>query len=202
MRAEKGTGHLVMAGGYDDRVKENVEHFQELKRLSASLDLDNHITFLRSFSDAQKLSLLHTCTCLLYTPDKEHFGIVPIEAMCMQRPVIAVASGGPLETVADDETGFLCQPQPEAFAEAMKRFADDPGLARKMGEKGKERVEKLFSFEQFTEKLDAVVKGMTEGSWEIVVVLIVGLFVCREMCVKLSLLFLYATQKPWRVSGW
>ncbi|KAL8571886.1 hypothetical protein ACOMHN_011478 [Nucella lapillus] len=161
LRAEKKAGHLVMAGGYDDRVRENVEHYQELKQLAAHSDLDNNVTFLRSFSDAQKLSLLHACSCLLYTPDKEHFGIVPIEAMSMKRPVIAVASGGPLETVADGETGFLCPPEAEAFAEAMKKFAEDPALVGRMGEKGKRRVEELFSFEQFTEKLDGVVKGLT-----------------------------------------
>ncbi|XP_076440288.1 alpha-1,3/1,6-mannosyltransferase ALG2-like [Babylonia areolata] len=161
LRAEKKVGHLVMAGGYDDRVRENVDHYQELKCLAADLDLGNHVTFLRSFSDAQKLSLLHACSCLLYTPDREHFGIVPIEAMCMRRPVIAVASGGPLETIADDHTGFLCPPEPEAFAAAMQKFVDDPTLVGRMGEKGKRRVEELFSFEQFTEKLDVVVKGLT-----------------------------------------
>lgn len=160
LQAETQVGHLVMAGGYDDRVKENVEHYQELKNLVSQLDLDKHITFHRSFTDAQKLSLLQASTCLLYTPDREHFGIVPIEAMYMERPVIAVASGGPLETVADKETGFLCKPKPEEFADAMKKFVKDPLLAKKMGEKGKKRVQAMFSFEQFTEKLDGIVKGL------------------------------------------
>ena len=164
LRAESGAGHLVMAGGYDERVRENVEHHRELKALCSRLGLDDHITFLRSLTDGQKLSLLQACTCLLYTPHREHFGIVPIEAMCMQKPVIAVASGGPLETVAHGDTGFLCEPDPKDFAEAMKKFAEDPELARRMGERGKRRVEEVFSFEQFTEKLDAIVKGLTVGS--------------------------------------
>jgi alpha-1,3/alpha-1,6-mannosyltransferase len=41
--------HLVMAGGYDPRVAENVEHFQELSELVRSLGLEQHVTFLRSF---------------------------------------------------------------------------------------------------------------------------------------------------------
>ena len=164
MREDSNRGHLVMAGGYDERVRENVEHYRELRELSSQLGLDDHLTFLRSFTDAQKLSLLQACTCLLYTPDREHFGIVPIEAMCMGRPVIAVASGGPLETVAHGDSGFLCEPEPQAFAEAMQKFAADLRLAQSMGEKGKKRVEEMFSFKQFTEKLDAIVKGMTAGS--------------------------------------
>ena len=55
----------------------------------------------------------------------------------MGRPVIAVASGGPLETVAHGDSGFLCEPEPQAFAEAMQKFAADPRLAQSMGEKGK-----------------------------------------------------------------
>jgi len=32
-------------------------------------------------SDAEKVALIRACTCLLYTPSNEHFGITPLEAM-------------------------------------------------------------------------------------------------------------------------
>ena len=48
------------------------------------------------------------------------FGIVPIEAMYMNRPVVAVSSGGLLETVQNGVTGFLCNPDVKSFALAMK----------------------------------------------------------------------------------
>lgn len=44
---------------------------------------------------------------LIYTPTDEHFGIVPLEAMMLQRPVIAHNSGGPKETVVPKLNGFL-----------------------------------------------------------------------------------------------
>lgn len=164
LREELKTGHLVIAGGYDDRVQENVQHFNELKALRQTLSLESNVSFFRSFTDSQKMSLLNCCTCLLYTPDKEHFGIVPIEAMYMQKPVIAVASGGPLETIAHGETGFLCQPEPRAFADAMKKFVEDGELAKTMGRRGKQRVEEMFSFEQFTDKLDSIVTHLLVGT--------------------------------------
>lgn len=71
-----------------------------------NLGIKEHITFLRSFSDDEKLALLDLATCLLYTPSNEHFGIVPIESMFMKCPVIACNSGGPLETV-QDEVGLI-----------------------------------------------------------------------------------------------
>jgi hypothetical protein len=39
------------------------------------------ILFVRSFTDRQKLTLLTASTAVLYTPENEHFGIVPIEGM-------------------------------------------------------------------------------------------------------------------------
>ena len=45
----------------------------------------------RSFSDAEKLELLSAAAVLIYTPENEHFGIVPIEAMAASRPVTTPA---------------------------------------------------------------------------------------------------------------
>jgi alpha-1,3/alpha-1,6-mannosyltransferase len=59
---------------------------------------------------------------LLYTPHNEHFGIVPIESMYLECPVIAVNAGGPMETVVDECTGFLCEQSAVSFAEAMHKF--------------------------------------------------------------------------------
>ncbi|XP_042551771.1 alpha-1,3/1,6-mannosyltransferase ALG2 [Dipodomys spectabilis] len=145
--------HLIVAGGYDERVLENVEHYQELKKKVQQSDLDQHVTFLRSFSDKQKISLLHGCTCVLYTPSNEHFGIVPLEAMYMQCPVIAVNSGGPLESIVHNVTGFLCEPDPVHFSEAIEKFIHQPSLKVTMGLAGRARVKEKFSSEAFTEQL-------------------------------------------------
>ena len=148
---------VVLTGGYDDRVTENKEHHLELCKLAEQYNLNSKVTFVRSFSDAQKLSLLNQCSCLIYTPSHEHFGIVPIEAMYMKRPVIAVNSGGPLETVQNGVTGFLCNPDAESFALAMKEFLKNPSLSSTMGEAGKENVIKKFSFDVFAQHLHSIV---------------------------------------------
>ena len=133
---------LVIAGGYDERVSENVQYYAELNARAQELGLtviegydtpvpaaarmSATVRFVRSFTDAQKQELLQQCTAVLYTPSHEHFGIVPLETMAAWRPVIAVNNGGPLETVVTGETGFLVEPHPEAFAAAMAKFCRDP----------------------------------------------------------------------------
>lgn len=154
------TTHLIMAGGYDERVTENVEHYIELRRLCDKLGINDDVTFLCSVSDSEKRTLLHNCDCLLYTPDREHFGIVPIEAMYMKCPVIACNSGGPLETVVDSKTGYLREGRPDQFAEAMEKIVSEPKLTKTFGENGKKHVLEKFSFETFTSQLNSVINDL------------------------------------------
>lgn len=154
--------HLVLAGGYDYRNVENLEHHDELAVICENLDLKDKVTFLRSPSDEMKVKLLTRCKLLFYTPTNEHFGIVPLEAMYLSRPVVAVNSGGPTETIVDEQTGFLCESDPEDFANAAARIVKDSKLAEKMGEMGRKRVAQRFSFEAFTEKLDQIVQSLVD----------------------------------------
>jgi len=149
-----------MAGGYDERVTENVEYYLELRKLAVDLRIEENVTFLRSFSDAEKRALLNSSTCLLYTPDREHFGIVPVEAMYMRCPVIAVNSGGPLETVADGKTGYLCDQNAKEFSSAMLRFVQQPRLKATLGDPAKARMLKLFSYKTYTDHLCATVESL------------------------------------------
>lgn len=154
--------HLVIAGGYDDRVQENIEHYRELYTLATRLGILEKMTFLKSPSDKVKFALLRFAKCLLYTPDKEHFGIVPLEAMYVGTPVIAVNSGGPTETIVSEETGFLCEPNPEDFAKAMQKFVTGINDKDSMGEAGHSRVVSNFSFIKFSEHLNYIVQGLID----------------------------------------
>ncbi|KAA0203823.1 hypothetical protein HAZT_HAZT007230 [Hyalella azteca] len=153
----KGSTHLVIAGGYDPQNRENIEHYEELVRLSSSLNLDEHVTFLKSPDEVTKVNLLRRATCLIYTPDAEHFGIVPIESMFCGTPVIGVNSGGPTETVVHGVTGYLCPNTPEGFAAAMREVVP---RSREMGEAGKRRVRERFSFERFSQDLTDIISEL------------------------------------------
>lgn len=154
--------HLVLAGGYDHRLQENVDHYSELISSARSLGIEDKVTFLKSPKDKVKVVLLKSATCLLYTPDKEHFGIVPVEAMYMGTPVIAVDSGGPRETVVSGETGYLIHQTPEAFAEAMENFVTGKSDKKAMGAAAHNRVINNFSFIKFSEHLNYIVQGLMD----------------------------------------
>ena len=147
---------LVIAGGYDTQNAENVEYRGELGALAKRLGVE--VDFRLDISDKERATLFQTALCVVYTPDREHFGIVPIEAMYAGTPVLAVASGGPLETVRDGETGFLREPTPEAFGEALLVWTRDPGRASEMGKRGRGHVETTFG----TKRLEREWKALVE----------------------------------------
>lgn len=146
---------LILAGGYDPLSEVNSWYFTQLITRVNSKNLQNKIAFLKSPSDSLKVELLFACDCLLYTPVKEHFGIVPLEAMMCAKPVIACNSGGPKETVQHGVTGFLCEPTPESLAGCMKELLDKK-LGKEMGLKGKRRLEEKFSYKKFVEDVQKI----------------------------------------------
>lgn len=85
---------------------ENIEHHKELAALAESLHVADRVLFKFSITNEERIRLLANATALLYTPENEHFGIVPVEGMYMRVPVIVCNSGGPKESVVDLETGF------------------------------------------------------------------------------------------------
>ena len=127
---------VIIAGGYDRRVTENIDYFADLVVLSDQLQVSSQVTFLKSPSDSQKYSLLAGCHCVLYTPTNEHFGIVPLEAMYACKPVIATNSGGPTETIVNGKTGYLREPDADSFAEAMADCVRNPEKCKNLGLEG------------------------------------------------------------------
>lgn len=132
---------LILAGGYDVKVRENTLYLAELQTLCGRLGLSygtiwptdgpsayntrdiqaKTVIFIPSISDAVKKQLLADAALLAYTPSNEHFGIVPLEAMLAGTPVLATNTGGPLETVTP-ATGWHQPPEADKWAPVF-RFA-------------------------------------------------------------------------------
>lgn len=91
---------------------------------------------------------------VLPSREAEPFGLVVLEAMASGRPVIATAHGGPLEIVADGETGLLIEPRnPDALANAIVNLADDPARAAAMGRAGRDRAVSRYGIDRTLQQL-------------------------------------------------
>jgi alpha-1,3/alpha-1,6-mannosyltransferase len=181
---ERKDARLVIAGGYDPRVAENLNTYTELCELADSLGLkhataktvitaqsvpeDISVLFLHSVPNAFKTTLLATARLLIYTPRNEHFGIVPLEAMLAGTPVLAANEGGPTETVISGQTGWLRDvSKVQDWTEVMRiALEDGDGEERlkEMGKWGRERVIAEFSKEKMAERLEDEIEGMMKSS--------------------------------------
>jgi phosphatidylinositol alpha-1,6-mannosyltransferase len=89
--------------------------------------------------------------------DIEGFGMVFLEAGQYGLPVIAGNSGGQAEAVINDKTGLVVDSSNEQkVAEAIIKLLTDQNLAKNMGQRGKERVEKDFRWEVEAEKIQKI----------------------------------------------
>lgn len=112
-----------------------------------------NIRFILSPGDDELFSLCADAYAMLYPPFNEDWGLAPIEAMALEKPVIAVNRGGPRESILHGETGFLVEPTPACFEAAIGLLADNPDLVRRMGKRARQRACE-FDWSQFCSRLD------------------------------------------------
>jgi len=149
---------LAIAGGFDARLPDCVMTLAELQHLARSSGLQNRIDFLPSCPEPRLRALVAGSLAVVYTPEHEHFGYVPVEAMASGRPVVASDSGGPRETILHDDTGFLVPPTPDAFAAALADLVRAPERADRMGAAGRARVMAAFSRASFGDHLETALR--------------------------------------------
>ena len=128
-----------------------------------SIPEDIEVLFLPSVAAQLKTTLLEHAQLLVYTPSNEHFGIVPLEAMLACTPVLAANTGGPTETVVNEETGWL-RPVDDvkAWTEVMRQalFTLDYSKWEKMGLAGQQRVSREFSKTKMAHRLNDEIEVM------------------------------------------
>lgn len=156
---KKGIQIVLCAGAPD-----TPEIEQEMKQLveQARGLTKNSIFWISEMLSRKEIVTLYSQAAVFVCPSVyEPFGIINLEAMACETPVVASKVGGIPEVVVEGETGFLVpiqarslsDPEPiikEEFsrdlAAAINRVLDSPELAKSMAIKGRERVEKLFSW--------------------------------------------------------
>ncbi len=110
-----------------------------------------NIEFLKNVSESALVQLIAGCRALIVTGE-EDFGLTPLEAQVLGKPVIAFGAGGVLETVLDKETGILFSSQDsQSLKEAISRFEklnfDHEVLKKNAAKFSKEAFLKEFKFQ-------------------------------------------------------
>lgn len=145
----------VIAGG-----KGNYE--AELKNLIENSPAKENIIFIKGSNCSEIKSLFDLCEVFVMPSrqigeDVEGFGIVYLEANLFGKPVIVGRSGGAVEAVVNNETGFIVNPESiQEISQAVLKLLKDKNLAEKLGREGKARAESEFTWDKQVEKLKSV----------------------------------------------
>jgi len=125
---------LVIVGEGPDR--------ERLERLASGLNGQVEFT---GRVDAERLADLYArCLAVYYAPIDEDFGMVPYEAFLSGKPVLTTTdAGGPLEVVADRQTGVVVRPDAASLARGGAYLGAHPGEAEAWGLQGKAVAERV-----------------------------------------------------------
>ncbi|WP_264522204.1 glycogen synthase [Flavobacterium sp. N1994] len=170
---QKGISQLISAAKYfntDCQVvlcagaPDTPEIAKETEELITDLKAKREgIILISEMLPREKIKVLYSHARVFACPSLyEPFGIINLEAMSCETPVVGSAVGGIPEIIVEGETGYLIglesisrtdfnPKNPEAFqkdfAAKVNQLLDDENLANKMGKAGRERVLEKFSWE-------------------------------------------------------
>ncbi|MCG6134462.1 MAG: glycosyltransferase [Nostoc sp. LLA-1] len=142
----KANLQLVIGGGSRPGQSDGIER-DRIANIVNQLGLQDCTTFPGRLDDTT-LPLYYAAADVCVIPSHyEPFGLVAIEAMASEIPVVASNVGGLQFTVVREVTGLLAPPKHEvAFADAIDRILTNPSWRDRLGAAGRQRVEIAFSW--------------------------------------------------------
>jgi glycosyltransferase involved in cell wall biosynthesis len=147
-----------------DWIRELQGYKEEVLQLINSLGLqDNVVT--QPFPYMELPWVYNCCDVVTYpTIGEEPFGLVPVEGMACAKPVVVTPSGGMVESVVADETGFFVPKRDaDALSKSIIKLLKDSELATRMGANGRQRAVELFSRERMARDTVDVYQSAVES---------------------------------------
>lgn len=149
---------MVGQGTYEDQIRDQI----------AQYDLEDHIFLHTGFlTDTLKLHHYFIADICVFPSLYEPFGIVALEAMAMEKPVVVGARGvsGLREIVvvppSKNPTGVHIDPfNPEDIAWGVNALQDDPEMAREWGRNGRKRILDMFTWDIIAVKTLNIYRGL------------------------------------------
>jgi glycosyltransferase involved in cell wall biosynthesis len=108
--------------------------------LSAASDLGVVLDIRKGISDLQLRDLYNLAGAVLCCQMNEPYGLVPLEAMSCETPVVAVEEGGFTDNIRSGGNGILVRRNPREIASALERVLTDRELAGNLGKQGRRFV--------------------------------------------------------------
>ena len=153
--------HLLIVG------EGSTNYRLELTKLIERLGLEQAITFVGF--QRKVLEYISTFDVFVLPSIYEAFGIVLLEAMAMEKPIVASRVGGIPEIVVDGISGLLVPPRDSgALASALLRLLQDEKARLEMGRAGRQRVETHFTRDGMLKIIQDIYGGVLTANKKVV----------------------------------
>jgi glycosyltransferase involved in cell wall biosynthesis len=124
---------------------------RDLKSRIECLGIGQNVRLVGFLNDA--LSFFAAADVVVLPAPAEPFGLVFLEAMGLEKPVVACNGGAAPEIIIDGETGVLVTPSdPAKMAKAIETLIEQPENIKQFGKKGRERFLSDFTRERMAQK--------------------------------------------------
>jgi len=159
----KGIEYLVEAAQYVENTKFVIggdgPYMGTAKRLARSFGVDDRVVFPGLVQRSELPQ--HYAACDVFALPSvsrlEAFGIVALEAMSSEKPVVVTDMPGIREVVKDGVEGLLCDPMnAEDLAEKINDLLARPDLGARIGQAGRKKVVENFGIKRVVDSLESV----------------------------------------------
>jgi glycosyltransferase involved in cell wall biosynthesis len=134
----------------------------ELRNLAHELGVADRVVFAGERSDIPRI--MAACDVFTLPSLEEPFGLVFLEAMAMQKPVVALGDGGTPEVVEHGRSGLLSPAQDiDALAGNILTLIKDPALRVRFGAQGRARVLEHFTAERMARNAGAAYEAIVNS---------------------------------------
>lgn len=150
--AEVPDTELVVAGGPPRPELGSDPEARRLTELARRTSVTGRLHLLGRVGRRELPALMRSADAVVCVPWYEPFGIVPIEAMACEVPVVASCVGGLVDSVVDHVSGLHVAPrQPASLAATLRELLGDPALRRRLGRGGLARARARYGWPRVAE---------------------------------------------------
>jgi glycosyltransferase involved in cell wall biosynthesis len=124
-----------------------------LQKFCIDNGIDSQVYFIGIISRAEVKNYFAASDIFVYGSKSETQGIIPLEAMYMKLPIVAVDSTGVSSLMLNKANGFLVRENEKEFSEAVLKLINDADLRKRFGEASGKIARENFTSEVCTDKL-------------------------------------------------
>lgn len=148
--------HYLIVG--NSAVSPQYYHF--LQNYVRSIHAEDFIHFVsRSVTDSELIDLYNACDIFIFPNDNQTWGLAPLEAMSVGKPVIVTTGAGVHEVLEDGRTALIAQKRnPDSIASKIKLLLEDKALYVRLARNGQQFVRQNLTLKKCAERLEDSLK--------------------------------------------